>query len=115
MTCASGVLGAPSLPRYARGLLVRVALDRHGRELLRKSQAEITQLMRRREELGEGTRGQLEIEKPVGRWAMFVSYCVIHMTSTVAEGRQIFIDTLCEHVIYRMLQMFAICLNDGVA
>ena len=50
-----------SLPRYARGLLVRVALDRHGREL-RKSQAEITQLMRRREELGEGTRdGQLEI------------------------------------------------------
>lgn len=51
-----------SLPRYARGLLVRVALDRHGRELLRKSQAEITQLMRRREELGEGTRdGQLEI------------------------------------------------------
>ena len=43
--------------RYARGLLVRVSLDRFGRELLRKSQAELTQLMKRREELGEGVDG----------------------------------------------------------
>eukprot|EP00438_Fugacium_kawagutii_P032439 Skav223743 [mRNA] locus=scaffold3575:90547:96702:- [translate_table: standard] len=42
--------------KFARGLLVRVSLDRFGRELLRKSQAELTQLMKRREELGEGAQ-----------------------------------------------------------
>ena len=46
-------MGIPSA-RYARGLLVRVSLDRFGRELLRKSQTDLTQLMKRREELGEG-------------------------------------------------------------
>ena len=48
--------------RYARGLLVRVSLDRFGRELLRKSQADLTQLMKRRGELGEGATGGLESE-----------------------------------------------------
>jgi len=44
---------AIDIQRYARGLLVRVSLDRFGRELLRKSQADLTQLMKRRGELGE--------------------------------------------------------------
>lgn len=44
---------AIDIQRYARGLLVRVSLDRFGRELLRKSQTDLTQLMKRREELGE--------------------------------------------------------------
>ncbi|CAE7737599.1 unnamed protein product, partial [Symbiodinium pilosum] len=44
---------AIDIQRYARGLLVRVALDRFGRELLKKSQAEINALSRRRSEISE--------------------------------------------------------------
>ena len=53
-------MGIPSA-RYARGLLVRVSLDRFGRELLRKSQTDLTQLMKRREELGEGACGGVPV------------------------------------------------------
>ncbi|CAJ1460346.1 unnamed protein product [Effrenium voratum] len=38
---------ATDIQRYARGLLVRVSLDRFGRELLRKSQAELSALMKK--------------------------------------------------------------------
>lgn len=44
---------AIDIQRYARGLIVRVALDRFGRELLKKSQAEINALSRRKGEISE--------------------------------------------------------------
>ena len=50
---------------------MRVSLDRFGRELLRKSQADLTQLMKRRGELGEGATGGWEselLEFPVGHF-----------------------------------------------
>lgn len=49
-TCRSA---AVDIQRYARGMMVRVTLDRFGRELIRKNQAELTALMRRKDQMSE--------------------------------------------------------------
>eukprot|EP00930_Biecheleria_cincta_P025551 TRINITY_DN1817_c0_g2_i1.p1 TRINITY_DN1817_c0_g2~~TRINITY_DN1817_c0_g2_i1.p1 ORF type:complete len:1803 (+),score=330.13 TRINITY_DN1817_c0_g2_i1:138-5546(+) len=44
---------AVDIQRYARGMMVRVVLDRFGREMIRKNQAELTAVMRRKNQISE--------------------------------------------------------------